>query len=219
LTDSAQTELRRFQRRIGLSAEAVLAARGDARRLQRLFVRSNVPMVLVDCERRYVDANRSARLWFRLTRDELRTYALGELAPADQLQDIEREWARLLEAGCLAGQHVAVKPDGSRINVTYYALARVLPELHVVVFAPADWPIDELATIEQDGSEPAAQLTPREIEVLTLAADGLGGKELAEELVLSPGTVNTHFKHIYEKLGAPNRAAAVAKAMRLGLIE
>jgi LuxR family maltose regulon positive regulatory protein len=54
--------------------------------------------------------------------------------------------------------------------------------------------------------------------VLALAADGLSGPELAHALVLSVTTVNTHFKNIYVKLGVRNRAAAVAKAMRLGVI-
>jgi ATP/maltotriose-dependent transcriptional regulator MalT len=62
-------------------------------------------------------------------------------------------------------------------------------------------------------------LTPRELEVLSLAADGLGGLELAERLVLSPATVRTHFKNIYEKFGVRNRSAAVARAMRLGVID
>jgi hypothetical protein len=45
-----------------------------------------------------------------------------------------------------------------------------------------------------------------------------GGIEVAEQLVLSPSTVKTHFEHIYEKLGVGDRAAAVAQALRSGLI-
>jgi DNA-binding CsgD family transcriptional regulator len=62
-------------------------------------------------------------------------------------------------------------------------------------------------------------LTAREIEVLLLAADGHSGPELAQALMLSPATVNAHFKHIYRKLDVRNRAGAVAKAMRLGVID
>jgi ATP/maltotriose-dependent transcriptional regulator MalT len=76
-----------------------------------------------------------------------------------------------------------------------------------------------LSPSKGDRPDPSALLTRREIEVLALAADGLGGLELAERLVLSPSTVRTHFKNIYEKLGVRNRAAAVAKAMRLGVID
>ncbi|MEA2285186.1 MAG: two-component system, NarL family, nitrate/nitrite response regulator NarL, partial [Solirubrobacteraceae bacterium] len=42
---------------------------------------------------------------------------------------------------------------------------------------------------------------------------------IAEQLFLSPATVKTHFEHIYEKLGVGDRAAAVAQALRTGLID
>lgn len=61
-------------------------------------------------------------------------------------------------------------------------------------------------------------LSEREIEVLRLAAAGLSGPGIAEQLVLSPATVKTHFEHIYEKLGVSDRAAAVAQALRSGVI-
>ena len=66
--------------------------------------------------------------------------------------------------------------------------------------------------------KPAA-LTPRQLEVLQLAAQGCDGKEIAERLVVSPATVRTHFGRIYDKYGVCDRAAAVAKALREGLIE
>lgn len=63
------------------------------------------------------------------------------------------------------------------------------------------------------------QLTPRELEVLQLAAHGLGGRQIAERLVLSPATVKSHFENIYARLGVSDRAAAVAHALREGLID
>jgi len=62
-------------------------------------------------------------------------------------------------------------------------------------------------------------LTPRERDVLQLAAEDLSAPGIAQQLSLSPATVNTHFGHIYVKLDVNSRAGAVAKAMRLGLIE
>jgi len=61
-------------------------------------------------------------------------------------------------------------------------------------------------------------LTARELEVLGLAADGLNRQDVERTLGLSPATVKTHFEHIYRKLGVTNRAAAVAHALRRGLI-
>jgi DNA-binding NarL/FixJ family response regulator len=62
-------------------------------------------------------------------------------------------------------------------------------------------------------------LTGRELEVLRMAADGLSGPAIASQLEISPGTVKTHFEHIYAKYGVPDRVAAVAKALRQGLIQ
>ncbi len=62
-------------------------------------------------------------------------------------------------------------------------------------------------------------LTPREQEILRLISDGKSLPEIATELYLGLTTVKTHVQHLYEKLGVSDRAAAVASAMRRGLIE
>ena len=65
----------------------------------------------------------------------------------------------------------------------------------------------------------APALTPREQEILRLIAEGRSLPEIARELFLGLTTVKTHVQHLYEKLGVSDRAAAVASAMRRGLIE
>ena len=62
-------------------------------------------------------------------------------------------------------------------------------------------------------------LSAREREVLALIADGLSGPDIAQRLHLSPATVKGHLGSLYEKLGVSERAAAVAEAMRRGLLE
>jgi len=62
-------------------------------------------------------------------------------------------------------------------------------------------------------------LSPREAEVLTLIADGLSAPDIARDLHLSPATVKSHLQSLYDKLGVSDRAAAVASAMRAGLLE
>ena len=62
-------------------------------------------------------------------------------------------------------------------------------------------------------------LTPREREILRLIAAGKSLPEIASELYLGLTTVKTHAQHLYDKLGVSDRAAAVAVAMRRGLIE
>lgn len=61
-------------------------------------------------------------------------------------------------------------------------------------------------------------LTPRQREVLALVAQGMTNKDVAAELVLSEHTVNRHMTNILTKLGAGSRSAAVAEAMRSGLL-
>jgi two-component system, NarL family, nitrate/nitrite response regulator NarL len=62
-------------------------------------------------------------------------------------------------------------------------------------------------------------LTDRERQVLRLMADGLSSREIGERLRLGTATVKTHQQHVYEKLDVRERAAAVAAAMRRGLLE
>lgn len=62
-------------------------------------------------------------------------------------------------------------------------------------------------------------LTERESEVLKLLAEGRTAQKIGDALHLSEATIKTHLHNLYEKLDVSDRAAAVAKAMRWGLLE
>lgn len=66
--------------------------------------------------------------------------------------------------------------------------------------------------------QPEPMLTEREREVLDLIAAGSTNKEIAERLYLSPHTVKEHTSALYRKLNARNRAEAVQRAQRIGLL-
>ncbi len=61
------------------------------------------------------------------------------------------------------------------------------------------------------------RLTAREVEVLQLLATGLTNKEIAAELVVSPGTVHRHLVNIYTKIGTRRRVDAATYALNHGL--
>lgn len=62
-------------------------------------------------------------------------------------------------------------------------------------------------------------VSPRELEVLRLIADGLTMRQVATRLGISPRTVESHIANLYRKLGAGGRVQAIARAAALGLIE
>ncbi|WP_347349982.1 response regulator transcription factor [Intrasporangium sp.] len=75
---------------------------------------------------------------------------------------------------------------------------------------------DRLVTMVRSPSQGA--LSPREREVLALAADGATNKDIAARLFVSETTVKTHLLHVFDKLGVRDRAAAVSEGHRRGIL-
>ena len=96
-------------------------------------------------------------------------------------------------------------------------------------FVSKDWEAREVAravrmvgygmtVFEPTSEQPAPMLSEREREVLDLIAAGSTNREIAEQLFLSPHTVKEHTSAVYRKLQARNRAEAVQRAQRIGLL-
>jgi len=102
------------------------------------------------------------------------------------------------------------------------ALVKADPEILLVAEAEAaDVVVSERviataapATVPREG----AALTPRELDVLRLVAQGLGNKEIAAELDLSAHTVKYHLASVLAKLGVRSRTEAVSRGIRTGLL-
>ena len=61
-------------------------------------------------------------------------------------------------------------------------------------------------------------LTSREREVFVLLSEGLGTREMASNLCISPATVRNHIQNIFSKLKVRNRVAAVSRGRKLGIV-
>lgn len=116
-----------------------------------------------------------------------------------------------IEAG--AGGLLPRTVDAEQLCVAVAAAARgevaLAPGAHALI----------AGEIRRRGSEREAILTERERQVLLYVADGLGAREIGERLHLSTGTVKSCLLQIYRRFGVSERAAAVAAALRRGLIE
>jgi DNA-binding CsgD family transcriptional regulator len=79
---------------------------------------------------------------------------------------------------------------------------------------------DSLAASPDDARaiDQSASLTNREREILALLADGLGNKQIATRLGISPNTVKTHLELLFDKIGVRSRAEAVAVGVRRGML-
>jgi LuxR family maltose regulon positive regulatory protein len=188
---------------LSLSKAQVLLAQGDA----------GSAMALLDPMRRQAEANQWPDEWLNLT--TLNAVAL-------HLQGDNKEALTLLEA----------------------AMAQAAPERFIRTFADKGQPMAQLlkeaiaqgimpahagellaafdAEAETGHSNKAQSLieplSPREVEVLQLIAQGLSNHEISERLFLALDTVKGHNRRIFEKLGVQRRTEAVARARELGLL-
>jgi PAS domain S-box-containing protein len=179
------------------------------------FRSSLVPMVIADDERRYVAVNPAACLLLRLPETEVLQLRIDDLTPREARPLVEEMWAAFLSEGTQRGVFELQMPDGPRVAVDYSATAHVAPGRHlsILMFPPAPEP-------ELEPTTPSAveRLTEREREVLNMVAMGMGTTAIASALSLSTHTVETHVRHCLAKLGARNRAHAIALGLRQGEI-
>jgi DNA-binding CsgD family transcriptional regulator len=144
--------------------------------------------------------------------DRARQHLTESLALADACQaPFERALTlvALAELALAGGDKAAARPLLSDARAICEPL-RALPALERVAALEA-----HLVT----ASKPRypAGLTPREVEVLRLVAEGLTDAEVAERLFLSPRTIGQHLRSIYNKLGVSSRTAATRFAVERGL--
>jgi PAS domain S-box-containing protein len=183
--------------------------------LEVIFRTSFEALLVLDDERRFLHVNDAGAMLLGASLESVLSRRLEDFTPRGDWAALQRFWADLQRRGSRHGSHQLLRDDGSRRTIELRAAWDFGPGQHLI------------ATHETGPRRNAAGgrtqkkggiLTPRERAVLQLAADGRSPPEIARILLVSPGTVKTHFQHIYRKLGAHDRGSAVAKGLRGGLI-
>ena len=176
---------------------------GDGRETLELIRELEPTVALLDVKMPGLDGT---QITHAVQRDKLptRIVLLSAHAPSD-----------LIYRAIALGASAFISKEASRDEIcdTVAAVARGETRLAPEVQA------DLVNQIQIRSREDRPALSPREREVLVLIADGLSAPDVGRRLHLSPATVKTHLQNLYEKLGVSDRAAAVARAMRLGLLE
>lgn len=120
--------------------------------------------------------------------------------------------------------------EAVRLNVAGVVLKEMAPRLLVEcvrkVYAGEKWlekqsvarAMDRMVRRDSELQRLTTLLTPREMEIVRLAGEGLRNREIAERLTITEGTVKIHLHNIYEKLGVTGRPQLIHYAMREGLI-
>jgi len=143
--------------------------------------------------------------------------SLGEPLSAT-LVILTDDFEKFLASDALRSGVRAILPRDAKPEEIYAAIQASVAGLVVIHPDALDslLPADAEKQSELDPSDHI--LTPREIEVLRMIAEGLGNKEIASKLGISDHTVKFHISSTFAKLGASNRAEAVTLGIRLGLI-
>jgi LuxR family maltose regulon positive regulatory protein len=140
--------------------------------------------------------------------------------------DVAQAVASLERALVLAGPggyvRVFVEEGAPMARLLYAAAERGVEQEYVgrllAAFPDAILSPAEHARTARLKAEMVEPLSKREIEVLSLIAEGLSNRQVAQRLVISPNTVRVHTAKIYSKLGVTNRTQAVTKARGLGIL-
>jgi DNA-binding NarL/FixJ family response regulator len=127
---------------------------------------------------------------------------IREACPRTRVLLMARNGAITAQSARAAGAFGSVPKDWSAQDL---ASAARMVALGMTVFAP-------------DREQPGTLLSERERQVLHLIAIGATNREIAERLFLSPHTVKDHTSTLYRKVKAKNRADAIQRAQRLGLL-
>jgi DNA-binding CsgD family transcriptional regulator len=174
--------------------------------------RAREAVLVVDDDRRCLEASMGACLLLGASRAEVEGRRLEELFAPEMSERIDHFWAGFSGAGGTAGPFGVPGAEGIQ-EVSLTLTPDVVPGRHMVGIRRA------IPGGFGHSPEPGMRVpSAREREILSLLAEGETDAQIAEQLKLSPATVQTHVRNAKAKLGARTRAQAVALALSRGLI-
>jgi DNA-binding NarL/FixJ family response regulator len=186
---------------------SVVAEAGDGARALELALREDLDLAVLDVSMPRLTGLRVAAEISR-RRPELRTLMLS-------VHDSEQYFFEALKAGA-SGYVLKSSANHDLIEACRAALRG---EPFIYPAAASALVRDYLERAARGEETPTDPLTPRELEVTKLIAEGLTSEEIAGTLVISTSTVNRHRDNILEKLGMRNRVELTRYAIRRGLVE
>ena len=185
----------------------VVAEASDGAEALRLGVTEDIDLAVLDVAMPRMDGLTVARELIK-QRPDLRVLMLS-------VHDNEQYFFEALKAG--ASGYV-LKSEANR-DLIEACRAAMRGESFVYPAAASALVRDYLERAAAGEEIPEDPLTPRELDVIKLIAEGLTSEEIAEALIISPKTVERHRANILEKLGMRNRVELTRYAIRRGLVE
>ncbi len=160
--------------------------------------------------------NQAASDLYRYAPRDLMSRSILELRPSSEIeQTIQR--TKDLTAPTDVGTFIHRTKDGVNFPVRIYG-GPIAPGAMVALVADLRGSVSEAQRPEASDLGPGPDLSPREEEVIAHLALGLTSQEIAQSLGITRRTVEAHVDHILAKLGARNRAHAIALALGNGLL-
>src|SRR5436305_4995974 len=154
--------------------------------LWRFLDRAPVALLVADDDRTISAVTAPWSALFGYPAGEVVGKRLDDLLAAESKPGIAMRWSDLVAAGAATARVIIVRPDGTRAESRYSAIANVVPGKHAAVFL-AERSVDGPARVSR--GRRSGQLTLREQESLRLVAMGMTTTVAAERLGISPETV------------------------------